>query len=84
VRHRHHADLKSGSESGPDGVGDQLRVAVHRLVDDYSPHGYHSPPSLAFVFILLAWVNRGLAPASRIEPQAAAARTVGRELCALA
>ena len=42
VGHRDDADIVGGLEPGPDGVGNQMRVAVHGLIDDHSAHDPHS------------------------------------------
>ena len=39
--HRDDVDIEGGLEPGSDSVGNQVRVAVHRLVDDHSAHDPH-------------------------------------------
>ncbi len=50
--HRDNADVEDRTEPGSDGIGNQVRVAIHGLIDNHGPHGCHLLILLVFTFIL--------------------------------
>ena len=50
--HRDNTDVEDRTEPGSDGLGNQVRVAVHGFIDNHSPHGCHLLIVLAFTSIL--------------------------------